>query len=505
VVSFEQLKAQPTISMVETHDSTYYTAVMTGVVTDKGGWTINGVGFIWDTLPMPTRQTGAKIKQAAPSCLENTPFSTFPSAANQYMASGKQYYVRAYAKKGSGTMVDTIFSAPMSVYVTDRITPSFRVDSVTNIGLYTATINSSINAINDVDLLSKKGIIYSNAYTEPILGQGTVIYNSTTPSTYPYIWTTPISALQSGSTYYARAVLVVKYLNTNLDTIYSPIFTFTTVRACETAPYNVSISDIQTTSAIVKFTPSIGQTKWQIDYGFAGHTPGEGTLQLTERDSVQINNLIGNHSYSLFVRAVCDTEYSDWSIIQTFTTRAPACAPVSTINAALIGSTYAKITWIPGSMTQNKWEVCFVKYNETFPDNGTIITSALFTPIGLIPQQRYKLRIRAICIDTLGVTIYSDWSGDYLFITPPSSLEDVEGNTIDKVTIYPNPTDGTLYFKSSDAQKVTKIEIYNALGERIFVSDTLPQSYTLDKHKKGVFLVKIYAGSSVQTEKVILN
>src|SRR5574344_1827113 len=178
VVSFEQLKAQPTVSMVETHDSTYYTAVMTGVVSDKGGWTINGVGFIWDTLPMPTRQTGAKIKQAAPSCVENTAFSTFPSAVNQYMASGKQYYVRAYAKKGSGSTADTVFSAPMSVYVVDRIAPSFRVDSATNIGLYTATIHSSINAINDVNLLSKKGIIYSNAYTEPRLGQGTVIYNT---------------------------------------------------------------------------------------------------------------------------------------------------------------------------------------------------------------------------------------------------------------------------------------------------------------------------------------
>src|SRR5574344_574943 len=184
---------------------------------------------------MPTRQTGAKIKQAAPSCVENTAFSTFPSAVNQYMASGKQYYVRAYAKKGSGSTADTVFSAPMSVYVVDRIAPSFRVDSATNIGLYTATIHSSINAINDVNLLSKKGIIYSNAYTEPRLGQGTVIYNTATPSTYPYTWTTPLSALQSGSTYYARAVLVVKYMNTNLDTIYSPIFTFTTVRACETA------------------------------------------------------------------------------------------------------------------------------------------------------------------------------------------------------------------------------------------------------------------------------
>lgn len=505
VLFANKLCAQPTVNMVSVQATNYYSALMTGVVANAGGWTINGVGFIWDTLPMPTRHNGAKSKQAANSCTVNTNFSTSPSAVNQYMASGKTYYVRAYAKKGSGTSVDTVFSDTMSVYIPECEAPSFHLDTTTNIGLYNATMHATITAINDVSTISKKGIVYSNVYTDPKLGHGTALFNTAAISNYPFSWSESLTTLQPGVTYYARAVMIVKYMNSGLDTLYSNVIPFSTLRACGVAPYDVTIDNITTTSAVVKFTPGEGQVRWQLDYGFAGHTPGTGVSQLIDEDSMQINNLIGGRSYSLFVRAVCDTEYSEWSVIQTFTTIAPPCAPVTNIYVTNVEDTYAKVSWMPGAMSQTKWEVCFAKLTDQFADHGTEINNTpVFTPIGLVPQQRYKLRIRAVCL--IGTeTLYSDWSDDYSFITKPASIDSVNGEEIQKVTIYPNPTDGTINFKVNNPNTISKIEIWNSLGEKIYTSNTLPQSYALDKQTKGLFLVKIFIGTYVQVEKVILN
>lgn len=492
--------AQPTVNMVSLTSPTFSGATMTGVVTDLGGWAVNGVGFIYDTLPMPTRATGAKCKQVSTTVVVNTSF-VYTSASGFYMASGKTYYVRAFAKKTTGG-ADTVFSAPMAVTTPMPTPPTLRMDSVSNIMLQSAKLYGTVTAKNDAGTLSGKGFVYSNTQIMPTITNATNAYTSGTFSTIPNSWSSNISNLYSGQKYYVRPYVIFKYVNKTLnDTIYSDTITFRTLHACGSVPTDVNVDNITTTTARVSFTPKQAQTAWQLDYDYAGHTPGTGTQATTTNDTVDISGLIGNQSYSIFVRAVCgDTLYSDWSIIKTFTTLPYPCAPITNIYVTTVNHSSAQISWTPGAISQNRWEVCFAKSTQPFPDNGTITTHPSISLVGLTPQTQYKLKVRALCNDLI-----SDWSTEYVFSTTISGIEDEAKEDVEKVIIYPNPTNGTINFKAENKERITKVEIWSSLGEIIYTSNKLPETYTLINQTKGLFLVKIFTNDYVQVEKVVLN
>ena len=155
--------AQPIVNMVSVTDSiTSYGVRMTGVIPSKGGWTITSYGFIYDTLPMPTRATGAKIIKLTATLNENMPFSTF--TPSPYMLSGKTYYIRAYAAKSS--TADTVFSSPLSVSIPMPIPPTLRVDSVEDIMLQSAKLDGTVLTKNDANVFIGKGFVYSNTETK---------------------------------------------------------------------------------------------------------------------------------------------------------------------------------------------------------------------------------------------------------------------------------------------------------------------------------------------------
>ena len=59
-------------------------------------------------------------------------------------------------------------------------------------------------------------------------------------------------------------------------------------------------------------------------------------------------------------------------------------------------------------------------------------------------------------------------------ITKPTAVSSVKN---DNTTIYPNPTNGTIYINSSN--EITSFEIYSVLGEKV-ISSTLLTSNTID-------------------------
>ena len=495
--------AQPTVNMVSVTDSiTSYGIRMTGIVPSKGGWTVNAYGFIYDTLPMPTRATGAKsFKVGTTNLIEGTAFSAFPTSP--YLLSGKTYYVRAFAAKSLPTPADTVFSSPLSVYVPMPTPPTLLMRPTTGISLLVATLNGTVVAKNDVSTFTGQGFVYSSTESMPTINNSTKITVPGSILTFPDSLSSNLINLISGQEYTVRCYTFSKYRNTNnrVDTIYSDTIKFKTLHACGAVPLNVNVDNVTETTARASFTTRLGQTVWQLDYEYAGHTPGTGTQVITTNDTVDLSGLTGGKSYSLFVRAVCDTVYSDWSAMASFTTIAPPCAPIYNIYVTEIRHSSAEISWMPGAMSQSIWEVCFTEATQNFPNVGTIIeNNPVFTPIALTPQTQYKLKIRALCNDLL-----SNWSEDYYFTTAVSGLEDEVNEDVEKVIIYPNPTNGTINFKVENKEKISKIEIWSSLGELIYTSNVLPETYTLINQTKGLFLVKIFTNDYVQVEKVVLN
>lgn len=508
-VFVNKIIAQPTVNMVSVTDSiTSYGVRMTGIIPSKGGWTVNSYGFIYDTIPMPTRATGAKsYRVGTTNLIEGTNFSYFPTNTNYYMISGKTYYVRAYAAKSStsspSSPADTVFSSPLSVYVPMPTPPSLLMRPTTDISLLIATLNGTVVEKNDAYSFTGRGFVYSSTESMPTINNSTRVSVTGSTSTVPDSLSSNLINLVSGQEYIVRCYTFSKYRNTNnrVDTTYSDTISFKTLHACGSIPLNVNVDNITETTARASFTTRLGQTVWQLDYEYAGHIPGTGTQVITTNDTVDLSGLTGGKSYSLFVRAICDTIYSDWSAMKSFTTVAPPCAPITNIYVTEIRHSSAKISWTPGASSQSRWEVCFAKSTQNFPDIGTIIeTNSIFTPIGLIPQTQYKLKIRALCNDLL-----SDWSEDYYFTTGINGLEDEVNEDVEKVIIYPNPTNGTINFKVENKEKISKIEIWSSLGELIYTSNVLPETYTLTNQTKGLFLVKIFTNNYVQVEKVVLN
>lgn len=508
---FGKAIAQPTVVMESITNVSYYGAKLNAKLTGGfGSWvnlsgagTVNGVGFIYDTIPMPVMRLNIQYKQVATTSLMDSIFtfdinaSTTP--ANLLMRSGKTYYVRAFAKKSSGGN-DTVWSAPMSVNIPYPTPPTLVMKPTTNIEMFKATLNAELDT-NDIPSVIYKGFVYSYTNQMPSIQSGTRVNVAGAIDTCPKTYSSNLINLISDTIYYVRSFLVSKYKNTTInDTLYSDVANFRTHDACYVLPTEVNIDSIDITSARVSFIPAPYQTQWEIEYDFPGHTPGTGTSVITTNDTAILVGLTGGTSYSVFVRAICSTTTSDWTEIKTFTTLPPLCAPVYNLSGSNYTHSSAKITWMPGSATQNRWEVRFGLFSQPLPNTGAIVENdPIFVLVGLTPFTEYKVQVRALC------GLYdSEWSTPYSFITLRQGLDDVQ-DIISKVEIYPNPTNGTIYFKDEKKQDVSKIEIWSSLGELVYKTNYLPETLTLEHNSKGLYLIKIFKGEKVQIEKVILN
>ncbi|MFA7082058.1 MAG: T9SS type A sorting domain-containing protein [Bacteroidales bacterium] len=496
--------AQPVISMVTASDTvTYWGARMIAMVTTKDSWPVNSYGFIFDTLPMPTRATGAKIlRVGTTSCPENATYTGTVSNASSYMASDKTYYVRAYVAKTSGGN-DTVFSDQMTLMTLAPEPPICSIDSIYAVTLTSARFGGTAVAKKDANIVSARGFIYSYLEYNPTHANATILTAGNNVSVFPTPYNALANNLTSGNKYYLRTYLIYKYLNkTSNDTVYSDTISFKTLHPCGSIPTNVEVDSITQTTARITFTRGYAQNKWEVDYGFAGHLTGTGTSLITTKDTVDLAGLIGGTSYTVFVRAVCtDSIYGDWTEVYPFTTVPPPCAPVGNISVSDFAHSSVTIEWWPGASWQNRWEILFTKSSSPFPNQGIIKEGdPVFFPIGLSPRTEYKLQIRALCPEHT-----SDWSAIYYFNTLPQGLQDEIDEIAEKVIIYPNPTNGTINFKAQDKQSIIKVEIYTSLGGLIYSSDNLPDSFTLTNQKNGIYLVKIYSKNHVQVEKVILN
>lgn len=495
--------AQPTVVMESITNVAYYGAKLNAKLTvSYGGWTVNGVGFIYDTVPMPVMRPGIQIKHVASTSKIDSIF-TFDLNTNTtpslFMISGKTYYVRAYARKSAGGN-DTVWSAPMSVYIPYPTAPTLVMKPTTNIEMFKATLNAELDT-NDIATIPSRGFLHSLTNPMPTIQSGIRTNVSGAIDTCPLIYSANLINLFSDTTYYVRAFLVYKYKNKTInDTLYTDPINFRTHDACQVLPADVKVDSIDITTARVSFVPAPYQTQWEIEYDFAGHTPGTGTSVIATNDTVLLVGLTGGTNYSVFVRAICANSFSQWTEIKTFTTLPPLCAPIYNLSGSNYTHSSAKVTWMPGSATQNRWEVRFGLFSQPLPNSGAIVEGdPLFVLIGLTPFTEYKVQVRALC------GLYdSDWSEEYSFITLRQGLDDIQ-DVISKVEIFPNPTNGTIYFKDEKKEEVSKIEIWSSLGELIYKSNYLPETLTLEHYSKGLYLVKIFKEDKVQIEKIILN
>lgn len=77
---------------------------------------------------------------------------------------------------------------------------------------------------------------------------------------------------------------------------------------------------------------------------------------------------------------------------------------------------------------------------------------------------------------------------------------------VKEVNVYPNPNNGNFRIDFGNAESNAYVEIYNALGKRVFAASVASdQTIDLGNVAKGIYLIKIESGNTVTQQKMIVK
>ena len=195
--------AAPTVTTAAITAITENFASSGGSVSSSGGATITAQGVCWSTTANPTTANYFTTDGTT------TPFTSDISG----LSAGTTYYVRAYATNSVGTSYGNELS-----FTTPGVASSVITNPISLITSTTATSGGEVTSTGGVTLTAV-GICWHTA-TNP------TIANSTTNNGTATSFTSDMTGLTAGTTYYVRA-----YATNSMGTSYGDELSFTTLAA----------------------------------------------------------------------------------------------------------------------------------------------------------------------------------------------------------------------------------------------------------------------------------
>lgn len=193
----------PIVYTGEVSGITMTSAIGHGDVTDDGRSAIRRRGICWNTAPRPT------IVNNHTDAGQGT--GQFTATLNN-LRQGQTYYVRAYAENCMGIA----YGQEITFVASDGL-PTVITTAVTSVTHNTISCGGRVTSDGGYNV-THRGVCWSATATEPTLND-----NSTDDGTGMGDFSSDITGLQSGTTYYIRA-----YATNALGTAYGEIKTVTT-------------------------------------------------------------------------------------------------------------------------------------------------------------------------------------------------------------------------------------------------------------------------------------
>ncbi len=235
-----------------------------------------------------------------------------------------------------------------------------------------------------------------------------------------------------------RMRVMIKYIYTTMDpceiTYGAPYYeyfygetedytlTVLEVPPCE-VPTAVTATDITLESAAINWT-STGNN-FDIEWGTAGFTQGQGTTATTTTTSYALSNLTLGTSYDFYVRQNCSLNESDW-VKHTFSTN-NYCIPVPVANSGYYGVNISSFTTMGG-------ETNISNIDSGFSTNGYGNFSATHSVSQIAGEDiSFSAVPGESSLYEKGLRIWVDWNKDGVFNNDNSEI----------VYIYPNVITGT--------------------------------------------------------------
>lgn len=220
--SFKTLAIAPALTTTTVTAVTAVTAATGGNITSDGGGAVTSRGVCWSTAQNPT------VSDAKTS--DGTGTGNFSSAISG-LNPGTTYYVRAYATNSAGTGYGNEVS-----FKTLSVVPTLTTAAISQITTATAASGGNITSEGGA-AVTARGVCWSTTQNP------TTSNSKTTDGTGSGSFTSSISGLNPGTTYYVRA-----YATNSTGTGYGNEIMFTTSAKVATLTTN-AVSSITTTTA----------------------------------------------------------------------------------------------------------------------------------------------------------------------------------------------------------------------------------------------------------------
>ena len=399
----------PTVNTSAISSITNTTATCGGNVTDIGGAAVTARGVCWSTSSGPTINNNKTT--------DSSGSGVFTSSITG-LTIGMTYYVRAYATNSVGTVYGNEISFSTNV-------PSI---TTTDISSITATTAIAGGIVTNGSAVTARGICWSSA------ANPTTTNNKTIDGVGLGIFTSTITGLTVGSTYYVRA-----YATNSIGTSYGSQISFSTILPTVTTS---NISSITATSALCGGNVTAIGGAPVTSRGICWSTSSNPTIALTTKTSDGNGNgsftstitglSIGNTYY---VRAYATNSIgTNYGTEISFSTQLPTLTtnPISSITttSAISGG---NITNSGGSLVTSRG-ICWntstspTIANNFVLDTGTGIGSFTSSLIGLTEGTKYY--VRAFATNSIGTA----YSNEIIFSTN-GTVTDVDGNVYHFITI----------------------------------------------------------------------
>ena len=262
----------PTVTTTAASSITTTTATSGGNVTSDGGSPVTARGVCWSTSPNPTVSYNRTV--------DGSGTGTFTSSISGLVA-GTTYYVRSYATNAAGTAYGNQIT-----FTTTILPPTVTTTAASGITLATATSGGNVTS-DGGSAVTAKGVCWGTSSNPTVSG------NHTTDSSGTSSFTSRLTGLTAGTTYYLRA-----YATNTAGTSYGNQISFTTTAAV----FSVSAS------THVRFSP--GNLQWSAKNGGSTATThtvaGGGTAAGTWRFAPNQWDTIGNANSNI------SSSYSGW-------------------------------------------------------------------------------------------------------------------------------------------------------------------------------------------------
>ncbi|MFZ6053319.1 fibronectin type III domain-containing protein [Halocola ammonii] len=270
--------------------------------------------------------------------------------------------------------------------------------------------------------------------------------------------------------------------------------TFSTLTPPCEDPTELTVSDINPTSAQLSWTAADGQTDWEIVVQPSGSGEPTGAGIATQDNPYTVMDLDPETEYEFYVRADCgDDNFSDWSGPELFITGVLICEDPTDLSATDITATSAVLSWTAGE-GQTDWEVVVQPAGSGEPTGaGTATQDNPYTAMDLDAETDYEFYVRADC----GDGNYSEWVGPQTFMT----LVGVGEYELSGVSVFPNPFSNSITIDSE--QKLDNIRVMNVAGQVVYETAGDSRVIDLSKLESGVYFLEVKADSMINRMRIV--